>query len=175
MPHIMLDLETMGTRPDAAIVAVGAVHFDPKEKTILDKFYKPVDLASSMRYGGTVDADTVKWWLQQSEDARKEIYRRAYELPDVLTQFSLWVRFIGISDTIKMWGNGAAFDNVVLRSAYGMVEFPPPWLFRGDRCFRTVKATYSLLEKDSTGIHHNALDDAVWQAEYLMELLGGKE
>ena len=48
------DLETMGTKPDAAITAIGAVAFDLKSKTLGKEFYVVVDLASSMAAGGTV-------------------------------------------------------------------------------------------------------------------------
>jgi exodeoxyribonuclease VIII len=57
MQDIMLDLETMATTRDAAIVAIGAVEFDAASGLIGDRFYVPVDLVSSVSAGGRIDAD----------------------------------------------------------------------------------------------------------------------
>ena len=48
MNDVMLDLETMGTGPDAAIVAIGAIAFDVHTRTIGPSFYIPVELRSSV-------------------------------------------------------------------------------------------------------------------------------
>ena len=74
--HIMIDLETMGTRPDAPIVAIGAVAFRPDSQHkdgemelggIYGTFYMTIDLAKSVREGAVIDPDTVMWWMQQSD------------------------------------------------------------------------------------------------------------
>ncbi len=70
--NIMLDLETMGNGPDAAIIAVGACKFDTI--AVLDTYYCVVDLTSSLNAGLKVDGDTILWWLKQSDDARKAIH-----------------------------------------------------------------------------------------------------
>lgn len=46
--HIMLDLETMGKGPEAAIVSIGAVEVLVDEGTLGREFYAPVDLQSAM-------------------------------------------------------------------------------------------------------------------------------
>jgi len=61
-PQIMLDLEFMGKIPTAAIASIGAVQFDLTG--IKREIYIPVDLRTSVKMGGTLDADTVLWWLQ---------------------------------------------------------------------------------------------------------------
>lgn len=70
MKNIMADIETMSTKPDAAIIAIGAVAFDLPGKEILDRFYTTVDLASSMAHGGVVDASTILWWMRQSSKGK---------------------------------------------------------------------------------------------------------
>ena len=47
MLDVMLDLETMGTQPDAAIVAIGAVEFDLEAAQLGRRFYQPVTLDSA--------------------------------------------------------------------------------------------------------------------------------
>lgn len=75
MLDVMIDLEAMGTQPDAAIVAIGAVEFDAEADAIGRQLYIPVQLASSVAGGGTMDPATVLWWLQQAEPARAELWR----------------------------------------------------------------------------------------------------
>ncbi|MFM9673750.1 3'-5' exonuclease, partial [Streptomyces galilaeus] len=72
MNHVMLDLETMGQGNNAAIVAIGAVFFEPTTGEIGDTFYRKIDLESAAQYG-EIDPNTVLWWLKQSDAARAEI------------------------------------------------------------------------------------------------------
>lgn len=174
MTNYMLDLETMGTDPSAAIVAIGACVFQPMEMRITDTFYTTISLGSAMQNGGLVNASTVVWWLRQGEDARTEVYSATTHIYSALTAFTAWLeRNEPNKDKRLIWGNGANFDNVLLRTAYERLKMHPPWHFRSDRCYRTfVKELGSQVPKPSfEGVRHNALDDARWQAEYLMEVM----
>jgi hypothetical protein len=166
---IMVDLETMGTGPDAAIIAIGAVAFDTKGLSN-DTFYEVVNLQSSVDLGGVIDSDTVLWWLQQLPEAREEFLKPGIHISRALMRFSEW--FEDRSGT-NIWGNGAAFDNVILRSAYTRAGIEAPWKFYQDRCFRTIKAMNPLVDTSSwaQGVAHNALSDALWQACYLVKVL----
>lgn len=73
MRDVMLDLETMGNGPDAAIVAIGAVEFDPDAQTVGERLDLLVDLASAVSGGGVMDPATVLWWLRQGDLARSDI------------------------------------------------------------------------------------------------------
>ena len=126
MQHIMLDLETMGTGPNAAIVAIGAVEFDLNELTTGRTFYTAIDLVSAVESGGTIDASTVLWWLKQDETARAELT----DGEKMNHQAALW-RFASYLKTIVdakyIWGNGSDFDNVILSNAYKRAAMPPQW------------------------------------------------
>ena len=56
MQDVMLDLETMGNGPHAAIIAIGAVKFDTQAQEIGEKFYTVIDLESAVAHGGVMDA-----------------------------------------------------------------------------------------------------------------------
>jgi exodeoxyribonuclease VIII len=173
--HIMIDLETMGTRPNAPIVAIGAVAFVPDRQHkdgsveaggLYDKFYEVLDLTWAVRDGAIMDPETVIWWLGQSDEARQAITRRGIEPRVALTRFSTWLSTL---DTIEgVWGNGASFDNVILSETYTRLGMKTPWKFWQDRCYRTVKNMFPDVELVRSGTHHNALDDARTQAEHLM-------
>jgi len=172
--EIMLDLETMGNRPDAAIIAIGAVEFDRETGQLGREFYEVVDLESAMRAGGTVDASTILWWMQQSDDARREFRQDGYSIQEALKHFSYWVRQGGINPNI--WGNGSDFDNVILRSAYTRLGLRAPWSHKQNRCFRTVRNLFPPVEiAVEDGVKHNALADAKYQARYLCEILRRKQ
>lgn len=169
MKNIMLDLETMGTGPDAAIIAIGAVEFDLKTMTLGREFYQVIDLASSMAAGGTVTASTIMWWMQQSDEARGEFKKDGIEIRDALLWFKAWLQSYPFDG---LWGNGVDFDNVILRTAYERSSFIPPWSRKNNRCFRTVRALSPPVDTSTwESVKHNALSDAKWQARYLMEVL----
>lgn len=175
MRDVMLDLETMGNGPDAAILAIGAVLFDPVAGKVGGKFYVTVDLADSVRAGGVMDPATVLWWMRQSDAARGEFSRAGVSLKEALRRFSIALRQVG-ADTVRVWGNGAAFDNVVLAGAYQRCGFPVPWSYKNDRCYRTVAALAPQVTRAEGGTRHNALEDARGQARHLIEVfrvLGG--
>ena len=175
MKHIMLDLETMGTGNNAAIVAIGACSFDPHSEGVPigigNNFYGRVSLQSSMAAGMQVDPSTILWWMQQSEAARKSTFEGdSWELHAALQQFNAWVKE---NKGEFVWGNGATFDNVIIRAACRATFITPAWHFRGDKCYRTV---INLLPKERqpaferSGTAHNALDDAITQAVYLQKV-----
>ena len=172
---VMLDLETLGTGPRAAIVAIGACEFDPRggEVPSANAFYRRVALASAMQHGD-VDASTLLWWMQQSDQARKDtFFGEASSLASVLRAFNSWIDRIdygGLAKNVCVWGNGATFDNVVIRSAMAAVGETPSWSFRNDKCYRTVINLVPDQGFVRSGTAHNALDDAITQALYLQKV-----
>jgi len=139
--HIMIDLETMGTRADAPIVSIGAVAFDAKG--IDREFYCTVSLHSAVRSGAVIDPSTVMWWLGQDKIAQDALTDRqddAVGLEEGLRHFMQFVCSYG--DNLKgVWGNGATFDNVIMHES-GKRCGVPMWEFWKDKCYRTVKGLY---------------------------------
>lgn len=174
MTDIMVDLETMAPTSRAAIVTIGAVEFS-RERGLGRTFYTVVDLKSSMQFGGEVDGDTIHWWMQQSEDARREICRAGQDLPTALMEFVGYLQ-LAVHDSksgpVCLWGNGATFDNVVLFNAYRACDIQPPWHFKNDRCYRTMCNEFREIprERNAKAVRHNALDDAKGQAEHLLAI-----
>lgn len=168
--NVMLDLETMGKGPDAAIVAIGACTFDIAAGKIGTTYYNRVDLASAVSCGGVIDASTVTWWLQQGGEARAEIAREGgMHIAEALRSFEVWMD--RHTHDAWVWGNGASFDNVILRGAYTRNGTPAPWAWWNDRCYRTVKALHRDVPFEQLGTHHNAVDDAISQAQHMIRML----
>jgi exodeoxyribonuclease VIII len=169
MNDIMLDLETMGNNNDAAIVAIGAVKFNLKTYELGEEFYYAIDLESSMKSGGTVNADTIMWWIRQSSAAKSALSTKVVRIENALCKFSDYVK--KPDSNRHVWGNGATFDNVILSSAYQRFDMEVPFTYKDERCYRTVRRLFPLIEKESVGTKHNALDDAKSQAIHLLKIL----
>ncbi|MDP1295151.1 exonuclease [Klebsiella quasipneumoniae] len=174
--HVMVDLETMGKKHNAPIVAIGAVVFDPATGSIGESFYKVVCLESSVNWGAVIDPSTVIWWLKQSSEARSAIVNDdAIPLLDALLQFREFVsdNVAGGSKKAQVWGNGASFDNSILRSSYDCIAEDYPWEYWNDRDVRTmVELGQAIGFAPKTtipfeGDRHNALADAIHQARYV--------
>lgn len=171
MKNIMIDLETMGNTPNAAIIAIGAVEFDPVKNKLGKEFYKVIDLASAVEYGGTMDPSTVLWWMQQSDEARAAFQRKGETMPEALIAFMHFALGCAVKKDMVVWGNGADFDNVILGSALRNCGIEQPWMFYNNRCYRTLKNLNPNIKMKRSGTHHNALDDAKDQVLHLFELL----
>ena len=164
--HVMIDLETMGTRPNAPIIAIGAVTFDAN--AVYDEFYVNIDLESAVSDGhGVVDPKTVLWWMEQSGAARSALRENKKKVVTALYEFRDWLK---PDEPEGVWGNGASFDNVILSENYRRLNLTPPWPFWADRCYRTMKNMYPNVEAARTGTHHHALDDARTQAMHLIKI-----
>lgn len=164
--HVMVDLETMGKKHNAPIVAIGAVVFDPATGSIGESFYKVVCLESSVNWGAVIDPSTVIWWLKQSSEARSAIVNDdAIPLLDALLQFREFVsdNVAGGSKKAQVWGNGASFDNSILRSSYDCIAEDYPWEYWNDRDVRTMVELGQAIGFDPKttipfeGDRHNAL------------------
>ncbi|HHF8168499.1 TPA: 3'-5' exoribonuclease [Klebsiella pneumoniae] len=174
--HVMVDLETMGKKHNAPIVAIGAVVFDPATGSIGESFYKVVCLESSVNWGAVIDPSTVIWWLKQSSEARSVIVNDdAIPLLDALLQFREFVsdNVAGGSKKAQVWGNGASFDNSILRSSYDCIAEDYPWEYWNDRDVRTMVELGHAINYEPQkaipfeGERHNALADAIHQARYV--------
>lgn len=163
---IMLDLETLSSQPAAAIISIGACTFrtDGRAQTAGERRFISinVDMASTQRAGGHIDAHTIKWWFQQSDAARAAaIGGQPADIDHALHEMRSWLLMLG---DVRVWGNGASFDNVVLRQAYERLHMDAPWEFRADRCYRTLKGLRPEILMTRMGTSHSAYDDALSQA-----------
>jgi exodeoxyribonuclease VIII len=174
--HLMLDLETMGKKPGAPIVSIGAVFFDPATGETGGEFYRVVSLESSMNFGARPDAGTILWWLKQSPEARSAILvDDALGLVEALEQFSGFIaeNASNGSKRVQLWGNGSSFDCSITEAAFELADCPfpiPHWNYRDVRTvveMGNAVGMNSRYEIPFEGDQHNALADARHQVKYL--------
>ncbi|EHB7639936.1 3'-5' exoribonuclease [Escherichia coli] len=169
--HLMIDLETMGINSNAPIVVIAAVFFDPQTGEIGPIFYVVISLVDAMDKGATPDGDVIEWWLAQSSEARSAILVNQIPLDDALLQLREFIDENSGEFFVRVWGNGASFDNVILRRSYERQGIPCPWRYCNDRDVRTIVDLGKAIDFDARtaipfeGVRHNALDDARHQAK----------
>lgn len=171
MKHLMIDLETLGKTPQAPIVAIGAVYFDPMTGELGDTFYVAIDFGSACERR-TPDASTIKWWLGQSDAARSAVVKGKEDMREALRGL---IQFIKANNGATVWGNGATFDISMLEDCIRQYRGTVPWDFWAVRDVRTVVEMGELkgIKRDSVkfeGTPHHALDDAKHQARYVSKM-----
>lgn len=190
--HVMVDIETLDNTSTSLILSIGACVFD-ENGVGTGHFYTTVNAASCRRIGMTVSNDTVSWWMRQSEAARNAVFGENHmDLLHAIVSGSMTVDAaldeltpggMTIENALEelqhwwpagatFWGNGATFDNVIVSDAYRRLDFKRPWHYTADRCYRTMKAQFPQIKATSrAGTYHNALDDALYQADHMAKIL----
>lgn len=170
----MLDLETLATSPDAAVVSIGAAFFslEAEGDGICGQHVCVLDLNEQLgRLKRYVSGSTVRWWMQQDQAARSVFSQPETHAAVALQAFNQW-----LPPDPHLWGNGADFDLPIILSLYEQLVLTPLWKFYNHRCFRTLKNLHPKLydeaaRKFSNPLKHNALADATWQAQVAVHIL----
>lgn len=170
MHHVMVDVETLGLEPYAAIISIGAVSMvrGATPGHFLSEFYTTITIQSNLEAKMLVDPKTVQWWINGDQDAgAKAALKFEHRLDLALEQFSVWYR---LQESEAVWGNGSSFDVVLLEAAYESVHLKAPWGFRDHRCFRTMRSEFPQVPRVEPLVAHDALSDAKAQAEQLQNI-----
>ena len=168
--HLMIVLKTMGTSPDAPIISIGAIFYDPQTGDMGPEFSKTIDLETA---GGVIDRGAIKYWCKQSREAQSAIMTDEIPLDDALLQLREFIDENSGEFFVQIWGKEANFNNVILRRSYERQGIPCPWSYYNDRDVRTIVELGKAIDFDARtaipfeGERHNALDDARYQAKYV--------
>lgn len=171
MIHVMLDLETWSTRPDALIVSVGAVKFDAEN--IIDRFHVGIDPVNAQgAYNRHIDAKTMLYWLDPKRD---EARAKLLALPKIdmfhaLDGFVIFCNETPVDQRGSLWGKGATFDNVLSHHAVDQCGLEWPFSHRQDECYRTMANRFPAIEYEQIGTAHEAIADAESQAIHLQRI-----
>lgn len=185
MADIIIDIETLGTKPGCVILEIGACAMDPRTGRITANFSRRIkqavtftDLLKLSLYDHC-DKDlrkTVAWWTEDMDKSilLHRILSGGVETDRALKEFADWfgMQVLGHTpETVRIWANGPAFDIAILKSAYDGYGFERPWVCWQERCVRTAleQAGY---ERGSVGWiergpRHRALNDARHEARKL--------
>jgi hypothetical protein len=174
MKHAMIDIETLGLGIQAPLFEIGVCIFDLEQKTILSSHQINVDLLDVvLKTGFAPQQGTIDWWCDQTYDptqnkTRLTLTRALNRLNHLLTE----------QEVQMVWGNSPSFDMVIIEQHYKALGRTPPWSYKQELDFRTLK----WLHRDFLGremppvadekVSHNAERDAQQQTEVLLHMLG---
>ena len=163
--EVMIDLETLSTRPHAVILVIGAVKFNRnsphQELKEMDTFYQKIEIETCKELGMHINKETQSWWDTQDEKIREEAFtsKPRYPLKTVLQNFIKWY-----GNAKYPWSHGATFDIVILNEAFERCGLSPPWKFWEHRDTRTLFDLARVWNKDlPQNLKHHALHDCYRQ------------
>lgn len=175
---ISIDLETLDISPRSLILSIGVVPFNRYSGfTGRGVKYHTSILSQPCR---TMSMDTIQWWFKQTKEAKSKVLKgqlSATSLYRSLIHMSWYMSRICDLSKVRVWGNGASFDNAILSDAYkNSLKTDVPWKFWNDRDIRTLLGDH----KERTGIdlkktvpfvgeRHSALEDARHQAKLVIK------
>lgn len=171
--HLMLDLETMGNKSNAAIVSIGAVEFDINTGETGREFYRTIDLQSSLDAGLAVNGSTIEWWFKQKREAQERLFVNTSSIYEVIHDFASFLN--EFPTDLQIWGNGARFDIGLLEDSCVACGFDEmPWSFRNERDVRTLVSFRPEIRKRIddmfVGIQHDPIADCKHQIHYCSEI-----
>ena len=168
MNHVMVDLETLSTKPNACILTFGAMKFDPfhdarneKEERIFNSkfsFYRRIDPASCTDLGAHIDEGTLDWWAKQDEKAKYEAFHEEdrHDIREVLSDFHRWYNNDGGTEAV--WSNGSIFDIIIIEDYNNKLARGNPWKFWEIKDTRTI---YGLCDAELPELKQDA-HHALW-------------
>ena len=168
--HAMIDIETLGTSPGCIVTHVAVVVFDPVNSSLLDSLHICLSIYPQIKAGLLFEESTLKWWLNQSQEARQIFSMNSYPisfLVDALDQI--------VDKDTRVWSH-ATFDIPILNHVLKVFGYKSPFNYKRCMDIRTLQELYRSLYNTEvsdykTGVHHNALDDCKSQINLVCKIL----
>lgn len=171
MKDLMIDLETLGTDKDSVILSIGACFFDTEALELGPQYYARLEIETQLLSGRSLDEEALEFWRSQSTQAKKVFKEPTSDTLRSITEFCEWAK-ANSSVPFYVWANGAAFDIPIIEDLIKQCQLEVPWEFRHVQDLRTFRRFVGNDEKiPRKGTHHNALDDARDQAQYVIDQL----
>ena len=167
--HVVIDLETLGTRPGSVVLQIGAESFrlNPSELNPISGFSLCIDPELSRAAGFTVDEETKHWWNNQNPETRKVVHSGTTSPFQALMEFTTYMKGLGGKSRVYVWGNSPRFDCGLLEAYYHHYALEIPWEFRNERDLRTLAALRSnLYTRAKLTYTNDTPHNGYWDARY---------
>ena len=161
--HAMIDLETLGTKPDAVVLTIGGVKFNPNDMSETHShFYHRFHVDEQLDKKRTTEDSTLEWWGKQDPAVREEALgeHNRESVMHILKELNKWC--VGVH---TIWAQGPVFDIGILENMYRQYDHHVPWPFWKIKDSRTL---FGIMpndpRKEVNFAAHNALEDCKVQA-----------
>ena len=159
--HVMVDIETLGTKSLSTIFQISAVAFKMETGEVVHAFDAVANIEKNKSM--VVDGSTILWWLKTDAELLKKLLvekKSAFSSEDILKKFHAWLKDLtgeyGFKN-VYLWGNGPLFDNKMIQAQFENIGLDYPIFYRNDRCLRTLVEVAC----DKLGVDEFALKDQV--------------
>ena len=106
--HATIDLETLSTKPDAVLLTIGAIKFDPfTTDPPYSEFYYRANVDEQTAMGRHVEEGTLEWWARQPDEIVTEALSDddRHSVTKILKELNKYL--VGVD---KIWCQGPVFD-----------------------------------------------------------------
>lgn len=184
MFEMMIDLETLDTKPSAVVLSIGAVVWETFHNeegdlswALVERFMRVLNIQKQVDKHRTVSESTLLWWQHQHEDAKAEAFNPVRQSP-----LSVLIEFRDFADKYAdpemgdlginaFWASPATFDFPIWEDFAMTFNNFVPWTYRQKYDVRTVvrEASYSAKGHIWTGlgVAHTPVYDCEWQIDLL--------
>lgn len=164
--NIMVDIETLSTKYNAAILCIAAIKFDKdvgisefNNLTEKDYFFACIDPKSYKNTNFDIETNTLKWWKKQDQKIQDKVFSGKNSLKKILKLFNQWVKENDEKNEPKFWAHGCSFDFPILNNAFNTFDIAPPWKYWNLRDTRTLYDVFDInLSQFSVNKHHPLYD-----------------
>lgn len=170
--ELMIDIETLATTPNAAVLSIAAIRFNMKKNyqnvkspEELDVFYKKISLESQPNR--EINDDVLLWWSKQKQQLVEDTFSadNRVDLKSAIMEFNQWA-----SGSNRYWSKGSIFDFPILESCNKQFNLANPWQYYEVHDARTVfNLVPDIVMKNPQA--HNALYDCFYQILQLQKIL----
>lgn len=175
--NIMIDIETLDTADTAVILSISAVEFCDKTGDTGAEIEIHVDPQSCIDSGGTMNWETVAWWLVQPADAIDKIINQSqrFHVLTALIHLNTYIQRCkeASQKDVYVWANAPRFDLSKIAFYLNRFKMALPWLFSKEMCVRSYSNRYPHIKQQVSfvGTKHNGIDDCKHQINYLVQTL----
>src|SRR6478609_9487394 len=111
--HAMVDCETASLAADAAVLTIGIVMFDPMGDGSYDEHYY-FKVPPIWNKGRDLSLSTIQWWMDQTDEARKEAWSGSDHMPPPHVSEAL----VLLERAQHIWANDPDADCTWLKSLF---------------------------------------------------------
>ncbi|MCA3696513.1 3'-5' exonuclease [Aquidulcibacter sp.] len=172
--HIMIDLETEGTRAGCAIRQIGAASFNPYTGEVGRKFEMNLNTEEQYRnLNMDTDPETINWLKALPANIQEAMTRNPQPVGEVI--IALIRAFDWDHPDMRLWCHGATFDEPILRELiirFGVeteLKKLVPWKYTHVRDTRTILELAGVKVQRDPSKAHTGLEDCLNQIKAVSE------
>nr|DAT00631.1 MAG TPA: 3' exoribonuclease [Caudoviricetes sp.] len=174
--HVMVDLETLSSQPNAHILETALVNFNPVTGEVFDNQSFHFRHGLDEQRGSHTSTGTIDWWYKTNRGYFAKLLNpvEKHSLTDTLWRMKTIFENARNDGGLLVWSTGT-FDVDVLNNAYKRLINPNEtlinfWEAHDCRSMRTIGEMFPRLRQKVYAVTHNAYEDCIRQIGYITDV-----